>query len=413
MLTASERLLALRYLRSRRRSRRLSAVTWLSLIAIALGVFALVVVTSAMNGLQTDLITRILGVSPHLLVQPAGAAAERLDSLRAGIARLPGLLQAAPVVRGDGLAAAGKRSTGARIVGIAPEDLMARPIIANEITEGALRDFRGPSVVVGAGLARNLGVPLGGRVKLIVPKRDPVTGTLIPRGQSFTVVALFETRRDEYDNLLVFLTLPAAQELFDTGGRATALDIVMEDPIGVDDLRPQIQALLGPEDTLKTWKDLNSSLVAALQVERIATTLILFLMIVVAVFSIAVGQVMMVKDKAREIAILRTMGVTRGAILRIFMLSGILVGLTGAIIGAVLGALAAARVQPIGRWLYATFQGSAADGLLWFLAHLPSIVQVSQVVLIVAIALGLALLASLYPAWRAARLDPVEALRYE
>lgn len=412
MLTESERLLALRYLRSRRRSRGFSAVTWLSLVAIGLGVWFLINTLSAMNGLQADLINRILGVSPHLLVEPGGASAERLDSLRQSIAKLPGVLQAAPVVRGDGLAAAGKRSTGARIVGIAPEDLMARPIIANDITEGRLADFQGPSVVVGAGLTRDLGVPLGGRLKLIVPKRDPVTGTLIPRGQSFTVVAVFETRRDEYDKLLVFLTSPAAHELFDTS-QATALDIVMDDPTGLEDLRPQVQALLAPEDSLKTWKDLNSSLVVALQVERVATTLILFLMIVVAAFSIVVGQVMMVKDKAREIAILRTMGATRGAVLRVFMLSGVLMGLGGAAVGAVVGVASAAQVQAVGRFLYGQFRGSAIEGMAWFLAHIPSIVRPWQVAMIVGITLALALLASLYPAWRAARLDPVEALRYE
>jgi len=412
MLTASERLLALRYMRSRRRSRGFSAVSWLSLLAIALGVATLVVVTSVMNGLQTDLITRILGVSPHILVQMGGQA-DNLDSLRADIAALPGVLQASPVVRGDGLAAAGKRSTGARIVGIAPEDLMARPIIADQITEGRLSEFQGPSVVVGAGLARSLGVPVGGRVKLIIPKRDPDTGTLVPRGQSFTVAAVFETRRDEYDTVLVFLPLPAAQHLFETGGRSTALDIVLDDPLHVDDLRPQVQARLGADDTVKTWKDLNSSLVAALQVERIATTVILILIIIVAVFSIVAGQVMMVKDKAREIAILRTMGATRGAILRIFMLSGVLVGFAGAAVGCALGLLVAGRIQPIGQWLYSAFQGGGMDGMFWFLAHLPSIVQYTQVAIVVAIALALALLASVYPAWRAARLDPVEALRYE
>jgi len=413
MLTAAERLLALRYLRSRRRSRGFSAVTWLSLIAIALGVFALVVVTSAMNGLQVDLISRILGVSPHLLVQPSGQAADGLEALRQQIAKLPGVLQAAPVVRGDGLAAVGKRSTGARIVGIAPEDLMARPIIADQIIEGRLADFQGPSIVVGASLARNLGVPLGGRVKLIVPKRDPETGTLVPRGQSFTVAAVFETRRDEYDNLLVFLALPAARQLYETDGRATALDIVLEDPLNVDELQRQIQPLLNPGDTVKTWKDLNSSLVAALQVERIATTLILLLMIVVAVFGIAVGQVMMVRDKAREIAILRTMGVTRGAVLRIFMINGVLVGFAGAAAGSAVGLITTLRVQAISQSLFNAFRGGGTDGFLWFIAHIPVIVEFGQVAIIVAVVLALALLASVYPAWRAARLDPVEALRYE
>jgi lipoprotein-releasing system permease protein len=413
MLTAPERLLAFRYMRSRRRARGFSAVSWLSLLAIALGVATLVIVTSVMNGLQVDLISRILGVSPHMLVLANAGAVPEFEKLQQGIASLPGVTQAAPVVRGDGLAAAGKRSAGARIVGITPEDLLARRIIADEITEGRLARFQSPSVVIGAGLARNLGVPIGGKVKLIVPRRDPETGTLVPRGRTFTVAAVFETRRNEYDNLLVFLTLPEAQALYETEGHATALDIVLDDPSRVDDLRSQVQALLGPSETVKTWKDLNSSLVAALQVERIATTVILVLIIIVAVFSIVAGQVMMVKDKAREIAILRTMGSTRASILRVFMFSGVLVGIAGALIGCILGLLVAGRIQAVGRWLYDMFQGGAMDGMFWFLAHLPSIVQSSQVLVVIAIALILTLLASIYPAWRAARLDPVEALRYE
>ncbi|HUL07361.1 MAG TPA: lipoprotein-releasing ABC transporter permease subunit [Candidatus Acidoferrum sp.] len=412
MFSPVERMLARRYLRTRRQGRTLSFTATISLIGIGLGVAALIIVMSVMNGMRHDVLSHILGVDPHVRIERPDGSLKDYDALVRKAAGVPGVVHAMPAIDGDVMVVAQGRSAAATARGVKPADLLEHSAIGRHLVAGSFG--AGPDeVVMGDSMALGLGVAVGSEVTLVTPNPQGAASDAVPKSKAFRVAALFAVDNDKYDNNFVYLPLETAQHYFALSDAVTSVDLTVADPEAVAATKAAIVQAVGPGYRVRDWQDLNSAFVSALKVERIVVFILLMLIVLVAAFNIVSGQVMLVKDKGREIAILRTMGATRPAILRIFFMSGASTGVFGTVFGLALGLLVSRSIERIGGWLPRIAGDTALAGVIDFLSRLPAIIDYSQVALVVAMALALSFLAPLYPAWRAARLDPVEALRYE
>ena len=412
-----ERMVAFRYLRARKGERFVSVIAIFSLVGIALGVATLIIVMSVMNGFRQELLGRILGLNGHMGVYAAeGGPMRDFDPVVTRIRGVPGVVEATPIVEGQVLLTSESGgAAGGLARGIRPQDLRDRAIIAGNIRRGSLADFDGEdAVVVGTSLAARMRVGLGDRITLVSPQgRATVLGTL-PRVRAYRIVAMFNVGMNEYDSTFVFLPLPAAQLYFQTPEAVTQIEVFVQDPTRVRAVNAEIRRAL-PDRPVRIvdWQDANSSFFNAVQVERNVMFLILTLIIIVAAFNIVSSLIMLVKDKGRDIAILRTMGATSGMVLRIFLLCGASIGILGTAIGFGLGMAFSANIEGIRQVLQTLTGTELFSAEIYFLSQLPAVVDPKEVAQVVGMGLGLSLLATLYPSWRAARLDPVEALRNE
>jgi lipoprotein-releasing system permease protein len=415
MFSPFERAVAFRYLRARKGERFVSVIAIFSLVGIALGVATLIIVMSVMNGFRQELLGRILGLNGHLGVYAQDNSGLRdFDDIAVRIRQIPGIVSATPIVEGQVLfTSEAGGATGGLARGIRPEDLRARPLIAGNIRAGDLSRFGGDdTIVVGTRLARKLGLRIGDRITLVSPQgRATVVGT-VPRLRAYEVVAMFEAGMQEYDSSYVFLPFGAAQVYFQHRDSATQVEVFVEDPSRVRNAtRAIFEALRGRPVRVLDWQDSNSSFFNAVQVERNVMFLILTLIIIVAAFNIVSSLIMLVKDKGRDIAVLRTVGATRGAILRIFLLAGASIGVAGTLIGFAIGLIFCLNIENIRQFLQSLTGTELFNAEVYFLTKLPAVVEPMEVAQVVGMGLALSLLATIYPSWRAARLDPVEGLR--
>ena len=413
IFNAFERMVAFRYLRARRQEGFVSVIAIFSLLGIALGVATLIIVMSVMNGFRADLLGRILGLNGHLGVYAQSGPLGDFDAAAAKVSQVAGVTAVTPLIEGQVMATTEVGAAGALVRGIRPEDLRRRRLVADHIVQGSLADFDDDGVAVGDRLARRLGVAVGGAITIISPQGTATAFGTMPRIKTYNVVALFDVGMYEYDNSFIFVPLEAAQLFFRLPNAVTSLEVFVADPDQVHEDRRLIAAALGGHVRIVDWQQANSSLFNAVEIERNVMFLILTLIIVVAAFNIISSMIMMVKDKGRDIAILRTMGASRGAILRIFVLSGASIGVVGTVAGLLLGVVFTRNLEAIRQALQNVIGTDLFAAEIYFFTRIPARLDSGEVAAVVLMALALSFLATLYPSWRAARLDPVEALRYE
>jgi lipoprotein-releasing system permease protein len=413
-------MVAWRYLRARRQEGFISVIAGFSLAGIGLGVATLIIVMSVMNGFRAELLGRILGLNGHIGVSSASQRGlGDFDALAARLRGVDRVVRVTPIIEGQAMATVRGQAGGVLVRGIRGKDLQDHPILVKSMVEGDLARFgAGPDgltdVLVGSRFAQRFGVRIGSRVTLIAPESRTTAFGSVPRIKSFRVRGLFEIGMYEYDSSFLFVPLEAARSFFRVGdGQVSTLEVMLRSPDDVSRVRPAIGSAAGEPVRMVDWQRANASFFNAIQVERNVMFLILTLIIVVAAFNVISGLIMMVKDKGRDIAILRTMGATRGMIMRIFLLSGMAVGIIGTVAGFALGLAFSLNIDTVKGWLEALTGSELFAAEIYFLSTLPAKVDPMEVAAVVGMALALCFVATLYPAWRAARLDPVEALRYE
>ena len=408
-----EWMIALRYLRAKRQESFVSVISGFSLVGIALGVATLIIVMSVMNGFRHELLKSILGLNGHVTVQAEGGPLPDFDALTQRLRAVPGVTRAAPVVDGQVMASQNGVNSGVIVRGLRTADLKSLTIVSKTLSSAALQRFdSGEDVIIGAGMAQRMGIRPGGSITLIAPKGNVTPFGTTPRIKTYTVAGVFRIGMTQYDTSFIFMPLGEAQLFFNSEAGVSSIEVMVADPDADLAMLPRLQQATGRGSRLVPWQDTNSSFFEALQVERNVMFLILTLIILVAALNIVSGLIMLVKDKSGDIAVLRTMGASRGAVMRVFLIAGASIGVIGTLLGFVIGVVFCSNIESIRQGLSRLTGTTLFDPTIYFLSKMPAEMDTGEVTAVVVMALTLTLLATLYPSWRAAKLDPVEALRY-
>ncbi len=418
MFRTHEWMVAMRYLKIRSNEGFVTLVALFSLLGIAIGVMVLIVTMSVMNGFREELLSKVIGFNGHMLYQPAGGRMDDYDDAVARLEKIDNVVKVLPIIEGNALATFGSYSVPALVRGVRADDIKQMTLISENIRSGTLDDYgQGDNdIIIGQRLADKYDLSLGDLVTLVTPRGRVTPFGTVPRIASYQIRAVFEVGEYNYDTSYFFMPLKQAQNYFQYGDQAGALEIILTHPDMITEMFAEVQEVtrqIGPGGRLIDWRILNQSFFNALQVERNVMFIILSFIILVAVFNIISTMIMMVKNKTRDVAILRTMGVTSGSIMRIFFIVGSCIGVIGTLLGTLAGLSIAYNVQPIMDFIERTTGLSLWEGEVRFLSEVPSIVETQEVMIVVFVALGLSFFATLLPAWRAAKLDPVKSLRYE
>ncbi len=411
--------LALRYLRARRARGFVSVIAGFSFLGIMLGVATLIVVMSVMNGFHKELLDKIVGVNGHVFVQAADAPMKDYDAVTERIRKIPGVAMALPMIEGAAGVSSPFAQTGALVRGVREPDLEKLPGVAGNIKNGEIFGFdkvdddHPASVVIGRRMAEKLSVRVGDTISVLTARGASTPFGVAPRIKAYPIRAIFSMGMAEFDGVFVYMPLGEAQAFFNKDGEVSVIEVFLDNPEKIDEMRPKIEEAAGRPVILTDWRQANETFFNALKVERNVMFIILTLIVLVAALNIISGLIMLVRDKSHDIAILRTMGATKYSVMRVFLITGTSIGVSGTIAGCILGLLLAENLEAIRAVLNRLLHADLFPAEIYFLSRLPAVVDPREVVVVVVMTLALSVLASLYPAWRAASLDPVEALRYE
>ena len=413
MVSKFERTVAWRYLRSKKAEGFVSVIAGFSFAGIMLGVATLIIVMSVMNGFRQELFSRILGLGGHMNVYSQAGALYDYNDISTTIQAVQGVKNVTPIIEGQTLLSYRTAATGVMVRGISQADFAMRDTLYNGIIEGELENFRDYKIAIGTVLAQKFHIGIGDKVTLTSPVLKTTPFGTVPTQRTFEVGMIFDVEMYEYNSGFVFMPLPAAQKFFQLKSSVSSIEIFLSHPEQLDRIRKEIEIELNGRASIYDWRDMNKSFFNALNVERNVMFLILSMIILVAAFNIISSMIMLVKDKGHDIAIMRTMGATRGNMMRIFMLTGASIGFIGTIVGALIGITFAMNIETVREILETITGASLWDAEIRFLSEVPAEIDWNEVLTVLAMAFLLSIIATIYPAWRSARLDPVEALRYE
>lgn len=414
MLNKFTTIVALRYFGAKKHERFVSIISGISLVGITIGVAALIIVMSVMNGFHAELTGNIIGLNGDITITPMTKTIQDYNQVLNKLSKHSYIKKVTPVVIGQALALAANSNSGVLIKGINLRDLKNKGEILGNVVDGSFTDYDDNNIVaVGSELARNLGLYAGSKIKMISPNLISTAFGSMPRSKDFIVIAIFNSGLYEYDMGTMLMPVSAAQKFLATSGGINLIELNIDDAETATSRARELQNELGFSVKVTSWKELNKQFLTALEVERVAMFTILSLIMVVAAFNIVSSLFMMVKDKTKDIAILRTIGASKKQIMTIFILNGMITGLIGTFIGLMLGLVISFNIENIRKFLE-NFSGiKIFDPAIYFLYSLPSVVKLPDVIMVSSLAIILCFLATLYPSYKAAKLNPVEAMRYE